>query len=126
MEIVYPAGIKGDQRKAFKQSVLHEHPESLYVDMTSQNHKTNLIFYTERNHIWKSAISNFFPYTKKRGICKGCQIIVFDSAEHSSQLQTINLYNSGMVLIQGNEASLHAFEKSFALLTPLPRSLNSP
>ncbi len=116
MEIVYPADFKGDKRKAFKQTLLHEHPESLYVDMTSQEKRTNLIFYTERNLIWKSVINEHFPYTKKRGICKGSQICIFESADHSSHFQTINLYNSGTVLIQGNEASLQAFEKSFPLL----------
>lgn len=116
MEIVYPADIKGDKRKAFKQTLLHEYPESLYVDMTSQEKRTNLIFYTKRSLIWKSVISKYFPYTKKKGICKGCQICIFESADHSSHFQTINLYNSGTVLIQGNEASLQAFEKSFPLL----------
>ncbi|RXN13242.1 hypothetical protein ROHU_009827 [Labeo rohita] len=116
MEIVYPADIKGDKRKAFKQRLLHEHPESLYVDLTSQEKRTNLIFYTERNLIWKSVISKYFRYTKKKGICKGCQICIFESADHSSHFQTINLYNSGMILIQGNEASLQAFEKAFPIL----------
>ncbi len=109
MEIVYPADFKGDKRKAFKQTLLHEHPESLYVDMTSQENRTNLIFYTERNLTWKSVINEHFPYTKQKGICKGIQICSFESADHSSHFQTINLYNSGMVLIQGNEASLQAF-----------------
>ncbi len=82
---------------------------------TKEKH-LNKHFYTERNLIWKSVINEHFPYSKKKGICKRSQICVFESADHSSHFQTINLYNSGTILIQGNEASLQAFEKSFPLL----------
>ncbi len=67
MEIVYPADFKGDKRKAFKQTLLHEHPESLYVDMTSQENRTNLIFYTERNlEHGKVLLMNISPTLSRR------------------------------------------------------------
>ncbi|KAI7811126.1 hypothetical protein IRJ41_010726 [Triplophysa rosa] len=75
--------------------MLHEHPECLYVDLTSQEKKANLIFYTDRDQRWKNAIINHFPFTKKKGICKGSQICIYESADHTSHYQTINLYNSG-------------------------------
>ncbi|KAK6312577.1 hypothetical protein J4Q44_G00182410, partial [Coregonus suidteri] len=76
----------------------------------------NLIFNTKRGHIWKRVICNTFPFSKKRGISQGCQISIFEEADQSNTYQTVNLYNNGTVLIQGNDSSLQAFENMFATL----------
>lgn len=49
-EIIYPEGLNAQERKAFKQKILKENPESFIADYKQTEDwktKTNLIFFTE-------------------------------------------------------------------------------
>ncbi|MGH0156931.1 UNVERIFIED_CONTAM: hypothetical protein FKN15_072390 [Acipenser sinensis] len=49
----------------------------------------------------------------KRGICQGRQILLREDSDPDSTVLSINVYHSGTVLIQGSEASLTSFEKTY-------------
>uniref|UniRef100_A0A8K9UMC6 Uncharacterized protein n=1 Tax=Oncorhynchus mykiss TaxID=8022 RepID=A0A8K9UMC6_ONCMY len=117
MEIVYPPDIQTEKaKKSFKGLLMGQNHECLFADLTSYKTRANLIFNTNRGNIWKKVICNHFPFSKKRGISQGCQISIFEEADQSNTYQTVNLYNNGTVLIQGNDSSLQAFENRFATL----------
>ncbi|KAM9471733.1 uncharacterized protein ACWYII_007451 [Salvelinus alpinus] len=117
MEVVYPPDIKTEKaKKSFKGLLMGQNHECLFADLTSCKTRANLIFNTKRGHIWKRVICNHFPFSKKRGISQGCQISIFEEADHSNTYQTVNVYNNGTVLIQGNDSSLQAFENRFTTL----------
>ncbi len=85
-------------------------PETLFAD---QDHSvlTNLLFYSEHSPLWHTAFCQHFPFTKKRCICKGRQILVFEDTENDNETRylTLNLYQNGTVMIQGSKSALKVF-----------------
>ncbi|MGH0130044.1 UNVERIFIED_CONTAM: hypothetical protein FKN15_072952 [Acipenser sinensis] len=116
-EVQYPAELSNAQSKRqHKISVLRDNPECLYSDYTNtggKRIKNNLIFHTEHTQTWHAAICSKHRNIKKRGIWHGRQITVGEDSDPDSTVLTINIYQNGTVVIQGNEASLDLFEKSF-------------
>lgn len=85
---------------------------------------TNLLFYSEHSLLWHTAFSQNFPFTKKRGICKGRQILVFENTENNNETRflTLNLYQNGTVMIQGSESALKVFIEEFEEIKTLALS----
>jgi hypothetical protein len=55
--ILYPLDIKNDKgRKEYKNKVLMENPETLFVDYYKNGNISNLIFHTDHPLAWCSAI----------------------------------------------------------------------
>ncbi len=101
-------------------------PETLFAD---QDHSvlTNLLFYSEHSlFFWHTAFCQHFPFTKKRGICKGRQILVFEDTENNNETRflTLNLYQNGTVMIQGSKSALKVFIEEFEEIKTLALSDN--
>lgn len=108
-------------KQQHKLKTQRENPETLFKDCSVIKGKTtttNLLFYTQDTDVWHAAICSHYKYVTKRGICKGRQIYIFEDSERESdnRFLTINLYQNGTVMIQGSEAALTQFEKTFPSL----------
>ncbi|MGH0147487.1 UNVERIFIED_CONTAM: hypothetical protein FKN15_010703 [Acipenser sinensis] len=119
-EFQYPAELRSAQaRKHHKLSVLRENPECLYTDYSGTGDKkmrSNLIFYTQHLNAWHTAVCKTYSNVTKRGICQGRQILLREDSDPDSTVLSINVYHSGTVLIQGSEASLTSFAKTYKQL----------
>ena len=124
-EIQYPEELRSAKaRKLYKHKVLKDNPDTLTADTALSGDKsitTNLLFHTEHTIAWHISLCSHFKHIRKRGICNGRQIIIFEDEEKDpdNTKLTINLYHNGTVLIQGSEAGLSCFEKQFKALKEL-------
>lgn len=116
----YPEDIKSENgRIKFKHRIQREYPETLYTDRFNNTDViNNLLFYTEHITAWHTAISKHYSFYVKRGICKGRQIQIFEDEDKCQErrILTINFYQNGTVMVQGNEAALGSFVQSFPTL----------
>lgn len=139
----YPPDIQSEKsRQQYKLKQQKENPETLFKDTSNLKGKTittNLLFYTEHPTVWHTAFCTHFQHFTKNGICKGRQICIYeDSTKNPENRQlTINLYQNGTIMVQGNNAILTQFEKTFhslkvkvnteianiCMLTPTPATL---
>ncbi|MGH0151681.1 UNVERIFIED_CONTAM: hypothetical protein FKN15_019752 [Acipenser sinensis] len=78
--------------------------------------RSNLIFYTQHLNAWHTAVCKTYSNVTKRGICQGRQILLREDSDPDSTVLSIKVYHSGTVLIQGSEASLTSFEKTYKQL----------
>ncbi|XP_026095531.1 uncharacterized protein LOC113067372 [Carassius auratus] len=118
----YPPDIKSEKsRQQHKLKTQKENPETLFKDTLNSRGKTittNLLFYTEQPTAWHTASCTLFQYHTKHGICKGRQLCIYEDAEKDPENRhlTINFYQNGTVMIQGNSAALTNFEQTFHCL----------
>ncbi len=121
----YPQKSSEKSRPLFRQKQTKDTPDTLFAD---QDHSvlTNLLFYSEHSLLWHTAFCQHFPFTKKRGICKGRQILVFEDTENNNETRflTLNLYQNGTVMIQGSESALKVFIEEFEEIKTLALSDN--
>ncbi|KAM9473035.1 uncharacterized protein ACWYII_008123 [Salvelinus alpinus] len=109
--ILYPKEAKNDtMRKAFKQKLLKERPETLFADLYKNGDVSNLIFLTDQPNAWRSAVCSHYPSIKKEGICNGWKLKIKETDDPDSTMITINLYKTGTVMVQGN---IRLFETDF-------------
>ncbi len=121
----YPQKSSEKSRQLLRQKQTKDTPDTLFAD---QDHSvlTNLLFYSEHSLLWHTAFCQHFPFTKKRGICKGRQILVFEDTENNNETRflTLNLYQNGTVMIQGSESALQVFIEKFEEIKTLALSDN--
>lgn len=122
----YPAEIRTETgRQQFRLKFQRENPELLFKDCYSSKGKmitTNLLFYTDHTSAWHTALCTHFKFTTKRGIGKGRQICIFEDEDKESKFLTVNIYQNGTVMVQGNQAALCSFEKAFPTVKDLSDS----
>ncbi len=92
--------------------------ETLYDRLSNTGVVANLLFYIEHISAWHSAISKHYSFISKKGICKGRQIQIFEDEDKDQdrRLLTVNLYQNGTVMVQGNKAALGSFVQAFSTL----------
>lgn len=118
----YPPEIQSEKsRQHHKLKIKKENPETLFKDSSNSKGKaitTNLLFYTERPTAWHTASCTLFPYHTKHGICRGRQLCIYEDSDKDPENRhlTINLYQNGTVMVQGNNAALTNFEQTFHCL----------
>ena len=118
IKIPYLENIKKSEtkRKTFKKKFLVLNPEHLYADATVKGEwVTNLIFYTSRPTIWQKSICTTYDVTRVtlRAIQCGSQVTILDPNDTSSKSLDINIYDTGKVVINGNDVSLWEFKSTF-------------
>ncbi len=118
----YPPDIQSEKsRQQYKLKIKKENPEKLFEDSSNSKGKTittNLLFYTERQTAWHTASCTLLPYHIKHGICRGRKLCIYEDSDKNPENRhlTINLYQNGTVMIQGNNAALTNFEQTFQCL----------
>lgn len=100
---------------------MRENPDTLYCDKTLQSgekYKTDLIFYSTQISVWKSEICDQFKHFNKDDIDCGERIIIFydEKRDTNHPVLTISCYNTGIILVQGNDMYLSSFENKFSEL----------
>ncbi len=100
----------------YKLKIKKETPEKLFKDSSNSKGKTittNLLFYTERPTAWHTASCTLLPYHIKHGICRGRQLCMYEDSDKNPENRhlTINFYQNGTLMIQGNNAALTNFEQ---------------
>lgn len=122
----YPADINTDTgRQQFRLKLQRENPEILFKDCYVGKGKmipTNLLFHTEHTTAWHAAFCTHFKFHTKKGICKGRQICIFEDTNKESKFLTVNIYQNGTVMVQGNQAALCLFEEAFPTVKELSES----
>lgn len=119
IEIVYPENCTSEKaEKKFRKRLLKANPDTLYADCHEENGvkiRSNLIFYTTQIDAWKLAIRNLYVHNVENQIEHGKRLIICQGAtlDTSDPFLTISCYTTGIVLVQGYEASLNAFEENF-------------
>ncbi|ROL55333.1 hypothetical protein DPX16_22809 [Anabarilius grahami] len=120
---IYPQKSSEHSRQLLRHKQMKERPDTLFAE---QDHSvmTNLLFYTEHGSLWHTAFCQHFTFTKKRGICKGRQILAFEDAEKNDETRylTLNLYQNGTVMVQGSESALKVFIEDFEHIKTLALS----
>ncbi|XP_078023017.1 uncharacterized protein LOC144462725 [Epinephelus lanceolatus] len=112
--LLYPPDVTNETaRKAFKQKLLKERPETLFSDLYKTGEVSNLILFTDQPLAWHSAISAHYPSVKKEGICNGWKIKVKEAEDSDTFMMTVNLHKNGTIMVQGN---LKLFEMDFLLI----------
>lgn len=108
MEMIHSSELNSAKtQKNYKMDILLRNPEILYAEYTEEQGekiKTNLMFNTMRTNTGEEA--------HLRGICNSCQLVIHTEELDNPEL-TINIYNTGTVLIQGNTENLQQFEDNF-------------
>ncbi|XP_075172293.1 uncharacterized protein LOC142243993 [Anomaloglossus baeobatrachus] len=118
LEITYSEGQKSiHAQKAIKHAKIREDPETLFTDFTSKEkdkRKTNLLFFTDQPLAWHTALCKQYKHTYKNGINKGRQIRIRNQKEDETNSLTINVYNNGIIMVQGTEENLQKFKDRFS------------
>ena len=111
--LIYTQDLKNESaRKAHKQKILKERPETLFSDCYKNGDTSNLILFTEQPLAWHSAIKTHYPSVKKEGICNGWKLKVKEAEDPDSPMTSVNIYKNGTVMVQGN---LRQFELDFPM-----------
>ena len=101
--IVYPLDIiLPNDRKAYKQQLLKDRPETLFSDFYKNGHVCNLICYTDQPSAWNAAITAHYGSVKEEVSSRGWKLQV----EEMENITTINVFKSGTILVQGNHKRL--------------------
>ncbi len=101
--LLYPQDVKSESsRKAHKQKVMKERPETLFSDSYKNGDISNLTFFTEQPLAWHSSIKTHYPSVKKEGICNGWKLKVREAEDPDSPMTSVNIYKNGTVMVQGN------------------------
>ncbi|KAI9541791.1 hypothetical protein NQZ68_027159 [Dissostichus eleginoides] len=109
--IVYPSEIIDDsEKKAYKDDLLRESPETLFADLKQNGKISNLIFLTDQPLAWHAAISAHYPSVNKKRIQDAWQFKFKKVEDSETGLTTVNVYDTGKVMVQGN---LTPFEEDF-------------
>ena len=130
MKIPYPVNIKENEkkRKTFKNKHLLLNPEHLYADATIKGDwMTNLIFFTSRPKVWQESICRTYdvPRDKLRVINHGSQVTILNDT--GSTFLNINIYDTGTVVINGDDPNLREFKSTFfELKTKMEESDHMP
>ena len=66
--------------------------------------------------MWKIVIFNHFPFSSKERHQPRIRSAFLKKLTRATRNQTVNFYNNGTVLIQGNDSSLQDLENIFAIL----------
>lgn len=121
---IYPQKSSETSRLMLRHKQMKETPDTLFADLQEHSAMNNLLFYTEHSPLWHTAFCQHLTFTKKRGICKGRQILAFEDAEKNDETRflTLNLYQNGTVMAQGSESALKIFIKDFELIKKLALS----
>ena len=83
--LLYASDFKNESaRKAHRQKVLKERPETLFSDSYKNGDISHLIF-TEQPLEWHSAIRTHYPSVKKEGICNGWKLKVREAEDPDSK-----------------------------------------
>lgn len=105
----YPPDIQSEKsRQQHKLKTQKENPATLFKDTSNCKGKTittNLLFYTEHPTVWLT-------------ICKGRQMSIYEDPvkDPENRHLTVNFYQTGTVMLQGNSAALTTFEQTFYTL----------
>ena len=103
--IEYPPAVKSKTaRNKYKQQVLRERPETLFLDLYKDGRACNLIFYTDEAYAWLDVISSHYSSVKRTGICNGWKISVFEENDPDNTVMTVNLFKNGTAMVQGHLA----------------------
>lgn len=108
--IPYPEGMTDEkEKKKYKKKILKGKPETLYRD-ERQNAPCDLIFYTTNVSTWEEEILKHYPEGKQwRKIKDGKQL--------KTNAGTINVYDTGIIMVQGNSETLMIFPNDFPALS---------
>ncbi len=111
-KIVYPQECTSDKsRKKYKQQLLRNRPETLFADEYETGKICNLIFHTDHQQAWRSAIYAHYRSLTEEPICNGFQLTITDAKDTVEV--TVNIYTNGTVMVQGN---FRRFEQDFDIL----------
>ena len=98
---IYPQKSSEASRLMLRHKQMKERPDTLFAEQQDHSAMNNLLFYTEHSPLWHTAFCQHLTFTKKRGICKGRQILAFEDAEKNDETRflTLNLYQNGTVMV---------------------------
>ena len=108
--IPYPEGMTDlKEKKIYKKNILQGKPETLYRD-ERKNAPCDLIFYTTNGSTWEEEILKHYSEGKQwRKIQDGKQL--------KTKAGTINVYDTGIIMVQGNSETLKIFPNDFPALS---------
>ena len=108
--IEYPPAVKSKTaRGKYKQQVLRERPETLFLNMYKDGRACNLIFCTDEAYVWLDVISSYYSSVKTI-ICNGWRISVLEENDPDNTIMSVNLFKNGTAMVQGHLAK---FEDDF-------------
>ncbi|KAI4786467.1 hypothetical protein KUCAC02_037099 [Chaenocephalus aceratus] len=124
IRIEYPPELNGNDRKAYKDNLLRESPETLFADLFTSGEVSNLIFFTDNQSAWVTAIRAHYPYVIESRINDAVQLKFGEVEDPGTVMTTVNVFDTGKVVVQGS--NLQLFEHDFLLIKeqaqPNPRN----
>lgn len=106
------------EKNELKHQEMKENPETLFEDRTKKGRITNLLFYTERLTFWERKFCEKYPHVDNQKIDKANQLLIYNNQnkERKNRYLTVNLYQSGTVMIQGKQDDLMTFKETFNIM----------
>lgn len=117
--ISYPPNLQEHAKKAYKDKLLRDYPETLRADcLTNEARITNLLLYTADIEAWHKALCSHYTNHTTRAIDTNGRQIKIEGTGNDGDL-TVNIYNSGTIMFQGKEARLSSVLEDFNILKAL-------
>ncbi len=99
----YPPSVKSKTaRGKYKQQVLCDRPETLFLDQYKDGRACNSIFYTDKPYACLNVIRSQYTSVKRAGMCSALKISVLQENDPDSTIMTVNLFKNGT----GGEAAV--------------------